>query len=95
MSLPGFAPEPLRVVCDSCGTEGFTFDYQRPDRAVECPCCPLPHDHGASADATGVICRPVTIFGTAHLRMFEVADLMDAADPALLPVPDENAEVTP
>ena len=93
--LPGFAPEPLRVVCDSCGAEGFTFDYQHPDRAAECSCCPVPHDHGEAANATGVICRPVTIYGTAHLRVFEVGDLMDAADPALLPAPDRNAEAAP
>ena len=89
MSLPGFAPEPLRVVCDSCGTEGWTFDYQRPDVAVECSCCPLPHDHA------GIGCRPVTIWGTARLRLFEVTELMDASDPALLPAPDQSAEVTP
>ena len=89
MSLPGFAPEPLHVVCDSCGTEGFTFDYQRPDLAVECSCCPLPHDHA------GIGCRPVTIWGTARLRLFEVTELMDASDPALLPAPDQSAEVTP
>ena len=84
--LPGFAPEPLRVVCDTCAAEGFTFDYEHPDRAVECACCPAAHDHA------GLGCRPVTIYGTAHLRILEVADLMDPATP----LPDvRNAEVVP
>jgi DNA-binding IclR family transcriptional regulator len=87
--LPGITPEPLRVACDTCGAEGFTFDYQHPDAAVECGCCPVRHDHA------GLGCRTVTIYGTAHLRVFEVADLMDAADPALLPASDQDAEVAP
>jgi hypothetical protein len=88
VTLPGFAPEPLRVVCDACGAEGWTFDYQHPDLAVECGCCPVAHDHA------GIGCRPVTIFGTAHLRLFDAADLMDATDP--VPLPDvRNAEVIP
>ena len=73
MTLPGFAPEPLRVVCNACGTEGYTFDYQHPDLAVECACCPVVHDHA------GIGCRPVTIFGTARLRLFDVADLLEMA----------------
>jgi len=107
--LPGFAPEPLRVVCGSCGTEGFTFDYQHPDRAVECSCCPVPHDHMAAAAGCpraheggcgkGVpgctVCRPVTIFATAHLRMFYAADLLEAAADTDSPLPDRNAEVSP
>ena len=78
--LPGFAPEPLRVVCDTCAAEGFTFDYEHPDRAVECACCLAVHDHA------GLGCRPVTIYGTAHLRLLEVAEVMDA--PALAETPE-------
>lgn len=29
--------------------------------AAGCTCCAQPHNHGASARATGVACRPVTI----------------------------------
>lgn len=29
--------------------------------AAGCACCPQPHNHGASARATGIPCRPVTI----------------------------------
>lgn len=72
--LPAFTPpEPLRVVCDACGTEGFTFDYEHPDQAVECSCCPVPHDHA------GLGCRTVTIFGAACLRVIDPADLLEAA----------------
>ena len=84
--LPGFAPEPLRVACNTCGTEGYTFDYQHPDLAVECGCCLVAHDHGESASATGVICRPVTIYGTAHLRVVDLAELMDGTDSTPAPV---------
>ena len=78
MTLPGFAPEPLRVTCDGCGAEAWTFDYQHPDRAVECGCCPVAHDHA------GLGCRPVTIFATACLRLFDAAELLDgtAASPS-------------
>jgi len=73
MTMPGFAPEPLRVQCNSCGTEGWTFDYQHPDLAVECSCCPLPHDHA------GLGCRPVTIYGTARLTLFDITEIMEMA----------------
>lgn len=71
--MPGFPPDPLRVICDTCGAEGFTFDYQHPDRAVDCGCCPLPHDHA------GLSCRTVTICATARLAAFSAGDLLDAA----------------
>ena len=86
MTLPGFAPEPLRVSCLGCGTEGWTFDYQHPDRAVECGCCPEPHDHA------GLGCRPVTIFATAYLRLFDAAELLDSTAPSP-PPPVRIAEV--
>jgi len=82
MTMPGFAPEPLRVTCDSCGAEGWTFDYQHPDRAVECGCCPVAHDHA------GLGCRPVTIYGTAYLRVVDLDEVMDRADAA--PDPSES-----
>ena len=102
MTLPGFAPEPLRVACNSCGAKGWTFDYQHPDRAVECGCCPLPHDHGEAAaacprtheggcgkDVPGcTVCRPVTIYGTAHLTAFGASDLLEAMGKAALPAPE-------
>ena len=92
MTLPGFAPEPLRVSCLGCGTEAWTYDYQHPGRAVECGCCPVPHDHDANAASCSLehegdcgkgvpgcrVCRPVAIFGTAHLRMFDPAELLEA-----------------
>lgn len=76
MTMPGFAPEPLRVVCDSCGAEGWTFDYQHPDLAVQCACCPADHDHA------GLGCRPVTIYGTAHLKVLDLDEVMDSGDGA-------------
>lgn len=82
MTMPGFAPEPLRVVCDTCGAEGWTFDYQHPDLAVQCACCPAAHDH------TGLGCRPVTIYGAAYLRVVGLDEVMDGADAA--PVPAES-----
>lgn len=66
-------PEPLRVICNGCGAEGSTYDYQYPDLAVECSCCPLAHDH------TGIGCRPVTITATAHLTLFDITELMEMA----------------
>ena len=81
--MPGFAPEPLRVACDSCGAEGWTFDYQRPDLAVVCGCCPVAHDH------TGLGCRPVRITATAHLTILDPADLLD-----MLPAGDDRAPMT-
>ena len=60
MTMPGMPLEPLRVTCNGCGAEGFTFDYQHPDRAVSCGCCPEDHEHSGE-------CRPVTILATAVL----------------------------
>ncbi len=68
-----FDPEPLRVVCNSCGETAETWDYQHPDWAVKCGCCPLEHDH------MGVGCRPVTIYATAHLTLFDINELMEMA----------------
>jgi hypothetical protein len=65
--------EPLRVVCNSCGTEAETYDYQHPDLCVECSCCPVQHDHA------GIGCRPVTIYATAYLTLFDISDLMEMA----------------
>ena len=107
MTLPGFAPEPLRVTCDGCGAEAWTFDYQHPGRAVDCGCCPVPHDHDANAASCpreheggcglGVpgcmVCRPVAIEAKAHLRLLDPAELLDAAagPPASIP---QSLEVT-
>jgi hypothetical protein len=81
-----FNPEPLKVVCNSCGTTAETWDFQHPDWAVKCQCCPLGHDH------TGHGCRPVTIYATAHLTLFNVQDLLELAaeeDNFELPAPQE------
>ncbi len=83
--MPGFAPEPLRVACNGCGAEGWTFDYQHPDLAVECSCCPVAHDHA------GLGCRTVTIWGSAYLRVLDPADLLEAF-PATTPQPLEVIE---
>jgi len=99
MTLPGFDLEPLRVSCLGCGAEAWTFDYQHPGRAVECGCCPVRHDHDAHAASCprehggdcglGVpgctVCRPVAVTGTAHLRLFDPAELLDS--PAASPSP--------
>jgi hypothetical protein len=67
-----FEEKPLIVKCDSCGKTAETWDFQHPDLAVECTCCPLPHDH------TGLGCRTVTITATAHLTMRDMyADLFN------------------
>lgn len=71
--MPSFEPKPLIVECNSCGTTAETWDYQHPDLAVTCSCCPVDHDH------TGLGCRPVTITATAHLTMFDIAELMEMA----------------
>ncbi len=68
-----FDPVPLRVVCNSCGTEAETWDYQHPDLAVTCSCCPEPHDH------TGIGCRPVTIYASAFPSLFDINELMEMA----------------
>ena len=91
--MPTFDPKPLRVVCNSCGKTAETWDFQHPDLAVECGCCPAAHDH------TGLGCRPVTIYATAHLTVFDIGELMEMAGMASpqpdLPAPDRNAEVAP
>ena len=84
--MPSFDPKPLIVECKSCGATAETWDYQHPDLCVVCDCCPLPHDH------TGLGCRPVTITATAHLSLFDIADLMEMAG---LPVPEPAEAETP
>jgi hypothetical protein len=85
--LPGFTPDPLRVACNSCGTTAETWDFQHPDLAVTCGCCPIEHDH------TGLGCRPVTITATAHLTLFELTELMEMA--AEREKPPQSSSPTP
>ena len=68
-----FTPDALQVVCDSCGASAQTWDFQHPDRAVTCGCCPIQHDHA------GLGCRTVTITATARLLILDAADLLDAS----------------
>ena len=81
-----FDPKPLTVVCDTCGASAQTWDFQHPDLAVTCGCCPVGHDHA------GLGCRPVTIYASAHLTLFDIRELMemaaerDAVTPAETPV---------
>ena len=78
--MPSFDPKPLVVSCKQCGATAETWDFQHPDLAVECGCCPEPHDH------TGLGCRPVTITATAHLTLFDIRELMEiAAERGALP----------
>lgn len=83
-----FEPRPLSVSCDSCGMTAETWDFQHPDWAVTCGCCPEVHDH------TGLGCRPVTVTGTAHLTIFSIEELLELAGGLPLPVkemiPDGN-----
>jgi hypothetical protein len=65
--------KPLDVQCQSCGTAAQTWDFQHPDLAVTCDCCPVAHDH------TGLGCRPVTITAHAHLTLFELTELLEMA----------------
>ena len=69
-----FDPEPLKVVCDSCGETAQTWDYQHPDACVVCDCCPVAHDHA------GLGCRPVTIYASANLTLFDINELMEMVD---------------
>lgn len=69
-----FDPEPLTVVCNSCGKSADTWDYQHPDAAVECGCCPVAHDHA------GLGCRTVTIYAHAHLTLFQMTELLEAEE---------------
>jgi hypothetical protein len=81
--LVKFDPQPLRVVCNSCKAESETWDYRHPDLCVTCDCCPVAHDH------TGIGCRPVTIYATAHLTLFDINDLMEMAAEQAIPVKEE------
>lgn len=65
--------EPLRVECNSCGTFAETYNYSAPDLCVVCDCCPVEHDH------TGLGCRSVTIWASAHLTLFDINELMEMA----------------
>ena len=51
----------LTVTCLRCGRSAFGADILAAHAALACSCCPLPHNHGAAAIATGVPCRPVRI----------------------------------
>lgn len=74
-------PDPLVVECDTCGKRGETYDFQHPDLAVECGCCPVAHDHA------GLGCRPVTITATARLLLFNaIVEMLDAAHELPQPV---------
>jgi hypothetical protein len=79
-----FTPEPLKVICNTCGKWGETYDGAHPDLAVDCDCCPIAHDH------MGLGCRTVTIQAKAYLTIFDINDLMEAAGmdiplPAMVP----------
>ena len=85
--MPTFDPKPLVVRCNQCGMTAETWDFQHPDLAVECGCCPVAHDH------TGLGCRPVTITATAHLTLFDIRELMDmATENGTLPERSEAAQ---
>jgi hypothetical protein len=74
-----FEPKPLLITCNSCGKSAETWDFQHPDLAVTCECCPEKHDH------TGLGCRPVTITGHANLVLFDIDYLMDVAGIPAIP----------
>lgn len=40
-----------KVICKQCGASGITDNGDRPQGAVSCPCCPVAHDHDATANA--------------------------------------------
>lgn len=80
--MPGFVPDPLTVTCNACLKSAETWDGLHPDRALECSCCPLEHDHA------GLGCRPVTITATARLTILDAADLLEAMAGADTPVPE-------
>ena len=64
----------LMLECDGCHKKVFTVEGRNPDRKLECDCCPEDHDHGKSANETGIACRPMTIFvlpGSAQLKVME------------------------
>ena len=73
-----FPLDPLKVECKTCLASAETYDYQHPDWAVKCACCPIEHDH------TGLGCRSVTIYATAHLTLFDINELMEMAEPAAI-----------
>jgi hypothetical protein len=68
-----FPLDPLTVECQNCHAIAETYDYQHPDRAVTCRCCPVQHDHA------GIGCRPVMITATARLMLFDIQELMEMA----------------
>lgn len=79
-----FEPKPLLVECNSCGASAETWDFQHPDLALTCYCCPIQHDH------TGLGCRPVVITAHASLTLFDIQELMDVAG---IKIPEETLEV--
>ena len=51
----------LMVECLACHKKHFTEEGRSPDRALECACCPVEHDHGRAANESGKPCRPIEI----------------------------------
>ena len=66
-----YIPRPLTVECSSCGISAETWDFQNPDRAVECNCCVIAHDHAGKG------CRPVIITAHAYLTIFSPEELLE------------------
>lgn len=59
------------VICNKCHAHVFTENGADVDLELKCSCCPYAHHHGQSADATGTICRPITIStvpGSIHVK---------------------------
>ncbi len=61
----------LTVTCDSCGKTAETWDFQNPDRGLECNCCRILHDHAGRG------CRTITITGNAYLTLFDIGELLE------------------
>jgi hypothetical protein len=79
--LPEYTP--LTVECDQCHESAETWDFQHPDRALECGCCVIAHDHA------GLGCRTVTITASAYLSIFSPEELFALADETEVPVTEE------
>lgn len=77
--MPAFDIRPLIVTCDSCGETAETWDGSNPDAAVDCACCPEPHDH------MGLGCRTVTITAFAQMTILDAGDLLEALGSEALP----------
>lgn len=74
-----FIPDPLTVICDSCGKTAETFNSLDPDSALDCDCCPVRHNHA------GLGCRTITVRAKAHLTIFSINDIMEALGTEDLP----------